>query len=163
MDRTCIAIVDATRARLFTFDRESDAGGVHEDLEEREDLVNPQRRQRPSELFSDSRPGSSRTGGLGYAFDDRRSHHMDEIDAVFARDVAHKIEDLVRAAPTRRLIVCASPNMLGALRATDLRRMGIVIDELDRDLVKLTPAQLRDYLTSVDLLPEPPARPELRP
>jgi len=162
MDRTCIAIVDATRARLFTFDRASDASGVHEDLEERTDLVNPQRRRRPSELFSDSRPGSSRTGGLGYAFDDHRGHHMEEIDAAFARDVATQIENLVHEAPTRRLIMCASPNMLGALRATDLGRLGIAVDELDRDLVRLTPAQLRDYLTSVNLLPEPPARPEMR-
>lgn len=153
MDRTCIAIVDATRARLFTFDRESDAAGVHEDLDERADLVNPQRRLRTSELFTDSHA----------TFEDRRYHHLDEIDATFARLVAAEIEKLVRAAPTRRLILCASPNMLGIMRTLDLRHLGVVIDELDRDLVKLTPPQLRDYLTSVSLLPEPPPRPEMRP
>jgi len=163
MDRTCIAIVDATRARLFTFDRAVDPSGVHEDLEERADLVNPQRRRRPSDLFSDSRPGTNRTGRLSYAFDDRREHHMEEIDAEFAREVASQIEQLVKVEPTHRLIVCASPHMLGALRATELRRLGLIIDELDRDLVKLTPAQLRDYLTTQGLLPERPARPEMRP
>jgi len=153
MDRTCIAVVDATRGRLFTFDRASDAAGVHEELEERADLVNPQRRMRPSELFTDSHA----------TFEDRRYHHMDEIDASFARLIAGEIEKLVRAAPTRRLILCASPNMLGVIRTLELHRLGIVIDELDRDLVKLTPAQLRDYLTSMSLLPEPPPRPEMRP
>jgi protein required for attachment to host cells len=145
MDRTCIAIVDATRARLFTFE--------HEALEERTDLVNPQRRKRPSELFSDSHA----------TFEDHRYHHLDEIDAAFAREVTAEIDKLVREAPTRRLILCASPNMLGVMRTMDLRHLGIVIDELDRDLVKLTPPQLRDYLTSVSLLPEAPPRPGLRP
>ena len=38
MNRTCIAIVDATRARLFTFDRTQGASGVHEQLVEQRDL-----------------------------------------------------------------------------------------------------------------------------
>lgn len=44
MDRVCIALVDATRARFFIFDRRIDELGTHEQLTERADLVNPVQR-----------------------------------------------------------------------------------------------------------------------
>jgi hypothetical protein len=85
MYRTCIAVVDATRARLFTLERTSDAEGLHEELSERRDLVNIARHRRASELFSDTRPGTVRTGGLQYAVDDHRDAHVDKLDADFSR------------------------------------------------------------------------------
>ena len=155
MYRTCIAIVDATRARLFTLDRiaESDRP-VREDLVERTDLVNPARRLTPSQMFSDS-PGSSHTGGNGYGFDDHRGGHLDALDAAFARDIGTEIKRLVGEPTARHLIVCASPNMLGTLRkaAGSFARDGLTVDEVPRDLVKLTPPQIRDHLSSYGLLP----------
>ena len=153
MKRTCIAVVDATRARLFTYELE----GPREHLIEHTDLVNPARRLRPSELFSDSRPGTSRTGGLQYAFDDHREHHLDEMDAVFARQISDEIQDLVKTTLATRFILCASPNMLGHLR--EVLRVEIPMDELAHDYVKLTPAQLRDHLETHGLLPPKPPRP----
>jgi hypothetical protein len=79
MYRVCIALVDATRARLFTFECAMEGADTREELVERTDFVNPQRRRRPSELFSDTRPGSSRTGQLQYAVDDRRDHHVSQL------------------------------------------------------------------------------------
>jgi len=52
MYRACIALVDATRARLFTFDRDSDAGETREELLEHEDLVDPARHQRLEPAFA---------------------------------------------------------------------------------------------------------------
>src|SRR5512143_3490170 len=92
MYRACIAVVDASRARLFTYERSTEVEGLKEELIEERDLVNPARRQRPSELFSESRPGSSRTGGLQYAFDDHREAHVEALDAEFSRLV---IDELV--------------------------------------------------------------------
>jgi len=158
MYRACIALVDSTRARLFTFDRDTDPGGTHEELVEHEDLVDPARRQRPSQLFSDSRPGSSRVGGRGFAFDDHRDAHVDRLDAEFARRVVHELGALLERAGAHRLIVCATPNMLGELRAADLRGNGIVIDEVPRDLVKLSKAKLRERLAEYGLLPPVPPR-----
>jgi protein required for attachment to host cells len=157
MYRTCIAVVDASRARLFTLNRTSDVEGVHEELLERSDLVNLARRQRPSELFSDSRPGTNRTGGLHYAFDDRRQAHIRELDADFSQRIIAELLELIRCEHTQRLILCASPRMLGELRdaGRDLRRGTLVIEEIPRDLVKLTPPQLRDQLESYGLLPAP--------
>jgi len=161
MYRACIAIVDASRARLFTFERTAGAEGLHEQLSEQRDLVNLARRQPPSELFSDTRQGSSRTGGLHYKLDDHRDAHVDALDAEFARTIVAALVDLIRSSSAQRLILCASPRMLGTLREVggELHRGGLPIDELPRDLVKLTAAQLRDHLTSYGLLPPPPAAP----
>ena len=160
MYRACIAVVDASRARLFTYERSTEAEGLKEQLTEERDLVNPARRQRPSELFSESRPGSSRTGGLQYAFDDHREAHVEALDAEFSRVVIDELVAVLRAAHAQRVILCASPHMLGELRVAgrDLPKEGVVIDELARDLVKLTPAQLREHLESQGLLPTHPPR-----
>jgi protein required for attachment to host cells len=155
MYRACIAVVDASRARLFTLERSTETGDLREELSEQRDLINPARRHRPSELFSDTRPGTSRTGGRQYAFDDHRDAHIDQLDTEFAREVASELAALIRSAHARRLILCASPHMLGELRGVgrELRRDMLVIDEVPRDLVKLAPAELRDQLASYGLLP----------
>jgi protein required for attachment to host cells len=160
MYRACIAVVDASRARLFTLERNADGGALREELVEQRDLVNPARRLRPAELYSDTRPGMGRTGGVSYAFDDRRGAHIDELDAEFARTVVDELAALIRSARAQRLILCASPRMLGALRdvGRELRRDMLVIDEVPRDLVKLAPAELRDQLASYGLLPQRSAR-----
>lgn len=53
---------------------------------------------------------------------------------------------------------------LGTLREVgrELRRDGLIIDELPRDLVKLTPPQVRERLASYSLLPPSPPRVGLR-
>jgi protein required for attachment to host cells len=157
MYRACIAVVDATRARLFTFTRDAESGSVLEEMSERADLVNPARHRTPAQLFSDN-TGSSRTGGLQYGFDDHRDAHIERMDAEFARDVTAAIDELVRHTGSRRLVLCASPRMLGELRAAELRRVGLAIDELPRDYVKLTVAQLRTQLAELGLLPALPPR-----
>ena len=142
MHRTCIAIVDASRARLFTFDRTQGASGVHEQLVEQRDL-------------DDLQPG----------LDDHRDASPGALDAAFARTVVTEIAALLRSSGARRLILCASPRMLGELRAAGngLRREGLVIDELPRDLVKLTVPRIRERLGSYSLLPPLPRRTHLGP
>jgi protein required for attachment to host cells len=154
MNHTCIAVVDASRARLFTLERVAEPTGLRETLEERRDLVNPARRLRPNDLFSDSRPGSSRAGSLQFNFDDHRDAHVDGLDAEFARAVATELAELLRTTRATRLILCASPRMLGELRSrAELRPAGVAVDEIPRDLVKLTPTELRDQLGSYGMLP----------
>lgn len=148
MTRTCIAVADASRARLFVLERTTNASGSHEELAEKTDLVNPQRRLRESELFTDS-----------YVFEDHREDHIERMDAEFAHAIVGELHRLVRAAPTAQVIVCASPNMLGELRAIGIDSPdGATLDEIPRDLVKLTPTQLRDQLADYGVLPVPPPR-----
>lgn len=155
-------MVDASRARLFTYERTAEATGLQEQLTEERDLVNPARRLRPSALFTEAGPGVSRSGSLQYGFDDHRDEHVDEMDAAFSRLVTEELASLLRASPANRVILCASPKMLGELRGVGraLRRE-VPFDEVPRDLVKLTPPQLRDQLASYGLLPNPPRRPGL--
>lgn len=155
MYRACIALVDAARARLFTIDRITEGEETREELVERADLVNPQRRRRPSELFSDTRPGSGRVGRLQYGLDDHRDRNIAQLDEKFARMVMANLRELIDERPTQRVIVCASPRMLGKLRAS---APGILpdempVDELASDLVKLSAANLRAELASRGLLP----------
>ena len=159
MYRACIAVVDASRARLFTYERSAEVEGVKERMIEERDLVNPARRLRPSQLFSESRPPSARTGDLQYTIDDHRDAHIEALDAAFSRAIVGELRELVRASHPTRVILCASPNMLGELRQAGraLPREGVEIDELARDLVKLTPPQLRAHLESYGLLPPAPA------
>ncbi len=161
MPRTIIAVADATRARLFLFDRSDDVGRAREAFTELTDLVNLQRRQTPAQLFSDTRTNTSRMGGRFFGVDDHRDAHIDKLDADFASSIAASVSKAVRDNGARRVIVCASPRMLGMLRATDLRSDGVVIDELARDYVKLTPPQIHDQLVDHGLLLPSPPRPGL--
>jgi protein required for attachment to host cells len=161
MYRVCIALVDATRARLFTFERTMEGAESREELVERTDFVNPQRRRRSSELFSDTRPGSNRTGQLQYAFDDHRDQHVSELDERFARTAMAALRELIDERPTQRVVIGASPRMLGRLRAAapGLLPDDIPLDELPRDLVKLSPADVRVELASRGFVPSRTAEP----
>jgi len=95
---------------------------------------------RPSELFAS--PGGA---------DDRREEHIARFDADFASSIALEIDRLV--AGSDRLVVCSSPRMLGRLRDAIKKVPGLGVDELARDLVKLTPSQIREQLATYGLLP----------
>jgi protein required for attachment to host cells len=157
MRRLCIALVDATRARIFTFEElGAPAGERTQELEERITLVHPARRRRPSEIFTDSRPGSDRApSGRGFAHSDHREAALREMDRQFADEVAGQIELVVDAFGSSNLILAASPRMLGFLRAATrpLVESGVALGDLDRDLVRLTPAALHDFLAGRGLLP----------
>jgi hypothetical protein len=111
-------------------------------------------------LFSDSGPSANHAGPHGFGFDDHRDEHIARLDTEFVRSIATEIERLVAGAD--RLIICASPRMLGRLRELIKEVPGLRVDELPRNLVKLTPSQIRDQLASYGLLPPPVPRPTLR-
>jgi hypothetical protein len=157
MKRACIAIVDATRARVYTYQERQDVGG---ELREIADLVNPARRLRPTELFSDGRQGPDMTAlGRGYAFDDHRDKHLDAWDTRFAKDVVAEVERLMKTDGYARVILAASPHMLGELRKAGRTlqrardRNGLEVEEVGHELTNLTSPQLHDHLASLQLLP----------
>ncbi|HEU4615737.1 MAG TPA: host attachment protein [Kofleriaceae bacterium] len=132
MYKACIAVIDAARARLFVFTRTAHHGGVDEQIVEQADLFNPARRGpqvRPPDV----------------------SHH----DQAFAAAVAAQLGSLASDWQVDRVVLCASPRMLGILRGltASLHRPGRVIDELPRDLVRMSASELRTYLAAYGLLP----------
>lgn len=131
--------MDASRARLFTLDRTADAGGVHEELVESADLVNPGRRLASSH---------------GFPYDDHGDARVAEIDRTFAKQIAAEVRRLTDDPRARRLVVCASPNMLGTFRqVAPFARADVAVEEVAHDLVKLTAPQLRARLEEYGLLP----------
>ncbi len=153
---TGIVTADATRARLFTFEEPDAATEVAtQEPRERMTLVDPGRRRRPSELFSESRPGLDRApSGRGFAVDDRRDAALRRMDRDFAADIAGASAELVRSHGCNRLILAASPRMLGFLRELGaLTHLGIELCEIDRNLVQLSSPQLHDYLAERGMLP----------
>ncbi|HVK83051.1 MAG TPA: host attachment protein [Kofleriaceae bacterium] len=127
MRRITIAVADASRARLFAYERTATPGGLHEELTELTDLINPAPREA----------------------------HDDELDDEFARTIVDAIDAQLRATRPRRLIICASTRMLGRLR--DAHRGAWPgapeVDEVPRNVVRLSGHELRAYLGRRYLLP----------
>lgn len=121
MYRACIAVVDASRARLLTFERTADGAGIQGQLTERVELVEP---------------------GRGVSADQ------------LARTTMAALRELVDEQPTQRVVLCASPRMLGRLRAAapGLLPTDVALSELPRDLSPLSTGDLRATLESRDLL-----------
>jgi protein required for attachment to host cells len=153
MHRTCIAVVDASRARLLTLDRIVDATGIRDELVEHEDLVNPARRTTPGSLFAD-RAGKAYSGPIGFGVDDHRRDHVESLDAAFARAIVRRLATHTADRRVTTVVLCASPHMLGELRrdVAALQRPHLAIRELARDLVELAPHALQAQLAAHHLL-----------
>src|SRR5689334_5113088 len=113
MKRVCIAIIDAARARLYTYQEDADPG--RQMLEVR-DLTNPGRRMKVGEMFSETRPSLARGGGRanasgepGSTKDDHRDDHVDMMDEKFAKEVVDEIEQILRTEAYGRLIMASPP------------------------------------------------------
>ena len=132
MKRACIAIVDATRARLYTYERADDetagteSGALHEVM--------------------DLRARST---------DDHRDAHAHQIDRRFARQVVAEIDRIAREHAFTRVVLVTSPAMLGELRGVTgaLRRPELVVEYVARDLAQLSSPQIHDHLAQLSLIP----------
>jgi hypothetical protein len=132
MDRVCIALVDATRARFFTFDRGVNERADGEPLTE------------PGSLVRHVGDGDPRPP---------RATHKYEIE--FARMAMAAFRELIDEHGAQRAIVCANAPMLGQLRAAapGILPDQLPIDALACDFVKLPSAEIRAKLADHGLLP----------
>jgi protein required for attachment to host cells len=155
MSRITLVVADAARARLFTFQPSDEPGNGASHLIERGDLVDPARRLRAGELLTETRPASNRAPtGRGFATDDHRDEFIGELDRRFAAEIMQKAEEIIETTAAQRLIIIASPHMLGLLRHhTDLLRGRLDIDETALDLTHETVPELQTHLTDLGLLP----------
>ncbi|MDX2092258.1 MAG: host attachment protein [Kofleriaceae bacterium] len=159
MKRACIAIVDGSSARIYMY---TDGDGAQPSLTEYRDLANPGRRARDEALFSTTKPGSrGQNGGAGPrgSTDDHRDAHRAVQDAEFAQYVVDQLDTIAKDEKIGHVILVASPKMLGHLRKCDaqLRKHGINVDEIERDLARLTLPQIHDHLAAMHVI-EPRGR-----
>jgi protein required for attachment to host cells len=162
-----VVVADAARARMFVLAVDDPVSATVSPMVEVDQLTRPDRRGRPSELLSDTRPGQRREAPEGprHAVSDRREHHRRALERRFAAEVAGEAERIWRAHGVTRVIVVASPAMLGSLRPL-LARGGAkpwTVRELARDLTRLAPAALHDLLADDGLVPPRGRLPPLRP
>lgn len=154
MRKTVVAIVDAAHARLFTYQH---ADGEPPRMHEVRDLVNPGRQAHG--MFA--APPARRWMGGGYGnVDDHREDHVAELEARFAKAVVADLDRITREQAFGRVIIVASPRMLGTLRAVygPLERPDLEIIEIAQDLAWLTSPQLHDHLAAMKLVePRPRA------
>ena len=151
MKRACIAIVDGAMARLYSYEL---LDGEAPRLEEQKTLENAQARQKDEEAFSNTKPGSRfQEGGRG-STDDHRNAQRAQHSTLFAREIVDECARISKDLAIGHVILIASPKMLGALRQYEdqLTKVGIVIDEIQRDLTNLSGAQLHDHLASMNVI-----------
>jgi len=143
-----IVVADASGAKMYTL-AGGDDGGELVHLETVASLSNEIRRLRPSEQFSDSRPGLLKVSDRGgaHGVDDHRDAHLDEEDRSFAREIAAAIKAEERGS----LVIAASPGMLGHIRK-ELSTTAAV-QEMNKNLTGMSVAELHDYLAKHDVVP----------
>jgi protein required for attachment to host cells len=148
MRRACIAIVDAARARIFTYDGTDGPGGYDPMLQEEHDLVNPGRRGH--DLFSTTKR-MPRGGG---STDDHRDAHFDQLERNFAKQIVGEVDRIARERGFTHVVVVTTPRMLGELRKLDaaLHRVELALEYVVRDLAQLTPTQIHDHLAQLQLI-----------
>ena len=148
MTATCIVSANAGRARIFLQSRSSDA------LQEINDMVSPEARQREGEMETDDlgqrAASKSRhsvgqpTQPSGYQPNQTPAQHAAEL---FARDVARFLVEAHDQGRFARLCLVASPEFLGVLRREVAPKLQSAVSlEIDKDYTHDTPAVLLDRL-----------------
>lgn len=136
-----VIVCNHSRARLFK------ANGMSL-VSELSDQVNPAARLREQDLATDT-PGTYRGGGSGgqqHVEEPRTSQH-DKAAECFARDIAATLDHAIRDHQLQKLYVIAEHDMLGLLRKElSQQAKSLIVEEIGKDIVMRTPAQIRDYL-----------------
>jgi protein required for attachment to host cells len=161
MAKLGIITADGARARFITAETVADPDFEgNPRLTEHGNLVQPLRDVRQRDEFSDRpsrKPAGAGPRGAGPVTDDHRDRHDAEDERRFAREVAEAMPGFVRDEGLTRVLLVATPRLLGVLRAqldaSFLR--GIELQELALDLSGKSLPELRQVLTNRGFLPEP--------
>ncbi len=159
MSEYLVVASNSSRARFFQL-KDADNPDLQSspNLIEAEPLDNPQKELHESKVFSDHESGVSCAAGGGswYEYDDHRERHVREFDRRFAKQVAERALADASASGTRCLILIANPKMLGHLRPEIRSRLktDIQLQELPREVTKLSALELHKLLSSQDFLPK---------
>lgn len=161
MANSMVVTSDGGRARFFTYGRPAGTGrnspGVAV-LTEAHHLENPQIAMTGGEIFSTAKSGRNRAGRTGrqHPYDDHRTDHLREFEKRFAQAVAAETVTRARDEAVERVVLVASPGMLGALRPAlgELDALSVSVEELPRDVSKLDAHKLHEYLSKQGVLPK---------
>lgn len=131
--RTWVVVAEAGRARIF---RQEHPGA---DLEELEDLLNPEARARERELTSDDHGRTFDSRGAGRHAKEPKVSAKKQGEQEFANEICRLVEEARNAKEFDRLILVAAPEFLGLLRKN-----------LSRDADRLTTREIQKNLVRED-------------
>ncbi|MDJ0714087.1 MAG: host attachment protein [Prochloraceae cyanobacterium] len=157
MNQSIVAVIDGTRARFFKLESaklpEYQSGP---NLVESQCLCNQANELQGKELWANTKTGRNRgSNGQAHGYDDRRESHAIEFERSFAKDIVSEIVRLSQVSQAVEVILVAEPQILGLLREvlSPLLVKNIKVIELAKDLCKLTPQQIHEYLAKKNILP----------
>ncbi|MGA7954174.1 MAG: host attachment protein [Gloeobacterales cyanobacterium] len=158
MNEFCVVVMDGARARFLSL-QQAEFPEFEPSLKliEHEALINPEKETSATELWSSRESGRehSATMGSAHTYSDHRERHADEVERRFTQLVAKQTAHFIQTQKAQNLVIVAEPQMLGFVRDTliPLVSDGLHIQELAKDLTKLAPLELHEYLTNEGLLP----------
>lgn len=152
-----VAVVSGTQARFLTLEEaqfpEYESGP---NLVEHQELLNQAKEMRGQELWANVKTGRNQgAGGQAHGYDDHRQNHLSEFGRRFAHAIATEIVNLTQVHHPQQLLLVAEPQILGVLREAlaGVLPKNFNIQELNKDLCKLKPLELHEYLAAKNLLP----------
>ena len=141
MTTTWIIAADASRARILQVTDRA------QQLEEIEDLLNPEGRVHDRELISDAHPRLSGHSGGGPASDREETSAAEHATELFAKRVGDYLDKARTAHRYDRLHLIAPPKFLGRLRKELGKEVQkLVAEELPKDLSWLNARDIGRYL-----------------
>lgn len=158
MSPVLVVVADGAKARFFTLEVKDLAGGKPGPyLLENETLVNPEQQQTGQQLWSgaESQAGHFQAGkSQPHSYDDRRRNHEVEFERRFAQLITEQIQSQISTHHLQRLFLIAEPRILGLLRETLVPGLPktLELNELDKNLCRLQPQELYEYLASRRIL-----------
>ncbi len=156
MSKFLVAVVDKTKARLFKLEEAELLEQSSPNLVELKQVWNPVQEHVGRELWANTKTGRNRgSASQAHSYDDHRQNHMDEFERRFAQAIASEIVDLAQTHHVRQMILVAEAQILGYMRqalAPTLPKT-LKIQELAKDLGKLTSLEIHNYLADKKLLP----------
>ncbi|AFY75788.1 MAG: host attachment protein [Hydrococcus sp. C42_A2020_068] len=157
MNQSVVAVIDGTKARFFILEQaevpEYQSGP---NLVEKDSLANTANELHGKDLWSTTKTGRNRgAAGQAHGYDDHRQNHLNEFERSFAKEIVNKIVELTQAYHAQKLLLVAEPQILGLLREAIAPHLPkhLKIQELAKDLCKLKPLELHQYLADKELLP----------
>lgn len=152
MNRTCIVVADAKRARFFSVEA-GDSPRQQLKLVEGSALVNPDveavRRNGAGRVKTEQ--VSNRQAGPVHPIGAHRERHRLELERRFGREIAIRLADMTRGWKSGTVMLVAGPRLLGLMRE-GLRRSlkpAIKLKELAKDYTALSVDEIRDRLAGL--------------
>ncbi|MDJ0511215.1 MAG: host attachment protein [Crocosphaera sp.] len=156
MNQALVAVMDGTKARFFTLEEaEFPEYQSSPNLVEHQCLTNAAKEMSGRELWANTKGRNRGSRNQVHGYDDHRQNHISEYERHFAKDITQKITELLDQWESHLILLVAEPQMLGFVRESLTPHLPrkIKLEELAKDLCKLKPLEIHEYLAHKQLVP----------